>query len=186
MTTTSIEVRDRQAALRRLYSEQPAAAMTHKCVRTGSTDLGDPFHGVVVPANQADPDAPYGVQWAYGHDSAVGGLHDRPNPAELLCGALAACEEGLIRMIAGALGIELRELEIEVSGDVDVRGTLAIAPDVRVGFQSIEMSVRLRVAPETPPRLLQRLRVGAERLCVNLDTLRRGVPVETTYEIGVA
>ena len=183
MTTTSTDVRERQAELRRLYARSPEAALTHKSVRTRFGDDPDPFHGRVEPENQSDTHASYGVEWAFGHDHAVGGLHDQPNPAELLCGALAACEDGLIRMLASALGIELVDLEVEVTGDVDVRGTLAIDPDVRVGFRSMAMAVRVGVAPETPPRLLERLRVGAERLCVNLDTLRRGVAVETSYRI---
>jgi len=183
MTTTPSELRDRQAELRRRYKEHPKSALTHKRVRSRPGDLRDPFHGSIVPENQADPAAPYGVAWSYGHDLAVGGLHDAPNPAELLCGALAACEEGLIRMMAGALGIELQALEVVVEGDVDVRGTLNIEPDVRVGFQSLSMTVRVEVAPGTPERLLQRLRIGAERLCVNLDTLRHGVPVDARYEL---
>jgi hypothetical protein len=32
----------------------------------------------------------------------------------------------------------------------------------------------------TDPRLLQRLETQARRSCVNLDTLRRGVPVATS------
>jgi uncharacterized OsmC-like protein len=105
------------------------------------------------------------------------------NPGQLLCVALATCQDGLIRMMAGALGIELEQLEVEVSGLVDVRGTMNLASEVPVGFQSLSMAVRLRAAPGTPPRLLERLRHGAERLCVNLETLRGGVPVETRYEL---
>jgi uncharacterized OsmC-like protein len=86
-------------------------------------------------------------------------------------------------MIAGTLGIDLEELEVEVTGDVDVRGTLNLDPAVRVGFQQLTISVRLRAAPDTPPRLLERLRLGADRLCVNLGTLRHGVPIETQYEL---
>jgi hypothetical protein len=72
----------------------------------------------------------------------------------------------------------------EVTGRVDVRGTLNIDPDVRVGFESMRMEVRLRAAPAAPARLLERLRVGGERLCVTLDTLRTGVQVEAKYEIA--
>lgn len=185
MTSTDT-VRKRQAPLRALYKRRPAAAMIGKRARTGPADGRDPFHSAVVPENVPHPDVAYDVAWACGVDESVGGLHDAPNPGDLLCGALAACQDGVIRMIAGALGIELEELEVEATGRLDVRGTLGLDPDVPVGFQAMRVSVRLRAAPETPPRLLERLRVGAERLCVNLETLRRGVPVETEYEIEAA
>ncbi len=182
-TTTTETVRARQAPLRTLYARDPGAAMIPKRARCGPADARDPFHGAVVPENAARPEAPFGVVWDYGIDESVGGLDDRPNPGQLLCVALATCQDGLIRMMAGALGIELEELEVEVTGLVDVRGTLNLDPGVPVGFQSLEMSVRLRAAPGTPPRLLERLRYGSERLCVNLETLRKGVPVETRYEL---
>jgi uncharacterized OsmC-like protein len=178
------EVRDRQRSLRELYTRQPEAALIHKHVRAGPADGRDPYHGAVVPLNAAAEQRPYEVEWGFGLDHAVGGLHDRPNPGEMLCGALAACQDGLIRMIAGAIGIELEELEVEVTGDVDVRGTLDVDRGVRVGFQALSMSVRLRAKSGTSRTLLERLCASAERLCVNLDTLRRGVAVETCYEIA--
>jgi hypothetical protein len=126
-------VGQRQATLRPQYRRHPERAMITKRVRTGPGSGRDPFHGMVTPDNLADPAAPYGVQWRYGIDSALGGLHDSPNPAEMLCGALAACADGTVRMIADLIGLELDELGVEVTGDVDVRGALAIGPDVPVG-----------------------------------------------------
>jgi uncharacterized OsmC-like protein len=186
MMVANAAVQERQEPLRQLYRRRPEAAMIHKRVRTGPADGRDPFHGAAVPENQADPERGYGVAWAFGIDQSVGGLHDLPNPGELLCAALATCQDGLIRMLAGSLGVALEHLEVEVTGDVDVRGTLNLDPSVPVGFQSLAMSVRMRAAPGTPSRLLERLRIGAERLCVNLETLRHGVPVETRYEIATA
>jgi uncharacterized OsmC-like protein len=51
----------------------------------------------------------YGASFEYGIDEKVGGLSDRPNPGDLLCAALAACEDGTIRMVAGLLGVERRD-----------------------------------------------------------------------------
>jgi uncharacterized OsmC-like protein len=181
---TANEIRTEQARLRALYRERPGDAMIHKKVRSGPADGRDAFHGAIVPENTHDPEAPYGVVWSFGLDRAVGGLHDRPNPGELLCGALAACQDGLIRMVAGAIGVPLDRLEVEVAGDVDVRGTLDVERDVPVGFQALHMTVRLRASSGTPPALLERLCASAERLCINLDTLRRGVRVDVRYDVG--
>jgi uncharacterized OsmC-like protein len=176
------DVRVRQEALRTLYAERPDAATIHKRVRTGPGGDGDPFHSAVVPENLAHPEQPYGVEWRCGPDEAVGGLHDVPNPGELLCGALAGCFDGTVRMIAALLGVELEHLEVEARASMDVRGALAIKPDVRVGLQAMQLDVQLRTAPDTPPHLMDALARAAERYCITLDTLRAGVPVEVTVE----
>jgi uncharacterized OsmC-like protein len=176
------ELAARQHALVEAFARDPRRARVTKRVHTGPTDGRDPFHGTVVPENLARPDAPYGVDWAFGMDERVGGLHDAPNPGELLCGALAACADGTVRMIANRLGIELERLEVEVTGEVDVRGALAVDPRVRAGFERLRVAVRLRATPATPGARLRQLAAAADRLCIVLDTLRAGVPVETAFE----
>jgi uncharacterized OsmC-like protein len=168
----------RQAELHALYRQRPEAARIVKRARSGPADGRDPFHGTVVP------DAHYGVAWDYGIDRAVGGLHDAPNPGELLCGALAACADGTVRMIAGRLGIELEELEVEVSGELDVRGTLTVDRAVPVGFQRLATAARVRAAPGTSLQVLELLAAATEQLCIVLDTLRRGVTVDVAFEIA--
>jgi uncharacterized OsmC-like protein len=175
------ELAVRQQTLVESFARDPRRARVTKRVHTGPTDGRDPFHGTVVPENLARPDAPYGVAWPFGMDERVGGLHDAPNPGELLCGALAACADGTVRMIANRLGIELEQLEVEVTGEVDVRGALAVNPSVRAGFQRLRLDVRLRATSSTPGARLRQLAAAADRLCIVLDTLRAGVAVETVF-----
>jgi uncharacterized OsmC-like protein len=160
------------------YRQHPEAARIVKRARSGPADGRDPFHGTVAPEN---PDAPYGVVWDYGIDRAIGGLHDAPNPGELLCGALAACADGTVRMIAGRLGIELEQLEVEVSGELDVRGTLAVDRSVPVGFGRLATAIRVRAAQGTSVKRLEQLAIATEQFCVVLDKLRRGVTVDVTF-----
>jgi uncharacterized OsmC-like protein len=175
-------VASRQMPLRQRYSECPADAMITKRVLTTTSDMDDPFHSTLRPQNVARPQTPYGVEWVLGIDEAVGGLHDAPNPGDMLCAALAACLEGTVRMIANLLRIRLEELTVEVIGRVDVRGALAIDPSVPVGFQAIVTTVRIRAAAGTPPRLLEQLCAASERLCIDLQTLRQGVNVEVAFD----
>lgn len=167
-------VADRQAPLRALYAESPQEALTRKRARTsdGRVPPTDPFHGDVEIGHG------YGIVLRFGLDRYVGGLHDAPNPGDLLCAALAACEDGTIRMIANLLGVELTRLEVEVSGKLDVRGCLGADPDVRVGFEALESKVQLEAAEGTDPRRLDALIAAADRFCVNLDTLRKGIEVK--------
>jgi uncharacterized OsmC-like protein len=113
-------------------------------------------------------------------------FHDAPNPGELLCAALAACQDAALRMVADLLGVELLDLAVEVTGTLDVRGTLGLDPAVPVGFQRMTCTTRATVPAGTDPRLLARLEAEARRSCVNLDTLRRGVAVaaSTRFEPG--
>jgi uncharacterized OsmC-like protein len=169
----------RQRPLRALYRERPEQAVTAKWARTSSASVsaGDPFHGEVEIGRG------YGVKMRFGLDGHVGGLHDLPNPGDLLCAAVAACEDGTLRMIAALLGVTVEELEVEVSGKLDVRGALAVSDDVRVGFELLSCRIRLRAAAGTDPRLLGRLVTAGERFCVNLDTLRNGVHVDIAADV---
>lgn len=182
----SPSVASRQMPLRQRYSERPGDAMITKRVLTATSDMDDPFHSAVRPQNVAHPQTPYGVEWILGIDEAVGGLHDTPNPGDMLCAALAGCLEGTVRMIASLLRIQLEELTVEVTGRVDVRGALAIDPAVPVGFQSIATTARIRAAAGTPPRLIAQLCAASERLCIDLQTLRNGVNVELAFDAQAA
>jgi uncharacterized OsmC-like protein len=165
----------RQAPLRAEYKDRPEEAVIFKRVRTEYAPGVDALHGTVIPGDD------YGVAWRYGIDRAVGGMHDAPNPGEMLCAALAACQDSTIRMVADLLGVTLDEVDVRVVGKVDVRGSLAVDLAAPVGFESMECKVRLRAAPGTPDALVKKLLSMAERSCINLATLRAGVPVQTVF-----
>ena len=89
-----------------------------------------------------------------------------------------------VRVIANILGVELDRLEVAVEGDVDVRGAMGIDKQVPVGFQAMRCCVRLGVKEGTDPQLLKKLQVLAERCCVVQQTLRSGVPIQTTFDVS--
>jgi uncharacterized OsmC-like protein len=167
----------RQAELRAHYARNALDAIVLKRAQTRRADGRDPLHGSVIPVNTADGASPYGAAWDYGIDRAVGGMHDAPNPAEMLCAALAACADASIRMCAEARRVRLERLEVEVCGRLDVRGALG-RQEVPVGFLGLQVLVRLRAAPGTQPARIERLLAAAESTCVVLATLRRGVAVD--------
>jgi uncharacterized OsmC-like protein len=71
------------------------------------------------------------------------GENTAPNPQELLMAALNACIT--VGYVAGAAvnGIVLSKLEIETSGQLDLRGFLGIDGSVKPGYESIETVVRI-------------------------------------------
>jgi uncharacterized OsmC-like protein len=180
MSQKTFLIRERQGTLRRAYVEDPARARTVKWAGTANSAETDALHSIVHIGTG------YGVSQRTGIDHAVGGDHDLPNPGDLLCAALAACEDGTIRMIADLLGIPILDLRVEVAGEVDVRGCLSIDSSVRVGFQTMTCRVQLRVPPGVDSNRLSKLQKQAERSCVNLDTLRLGVPVDLAFFIESA
>jgi uncharacterized OsmC-like protein len=91
---------------------------------------------------------------------------------------LAACQEITFRMVAAAMGIELRDVEVVVEGDLDFRGTMGIDSETPVGFQQIRTSVRFDA--DASPDRLQRLAARAERYCVVGATLRDGTVLTTS------
>src|SRR5713101_8740732 len=77
----------------------------------------------------------------------VGGAGTAACSGDLLLGALAACAQITCQMVATAMGIQTNRIEVKVEGDLDLRGTLGIAKDVPVGFESIHLHFDV-VAPK--------------------------------------
>lgn len=171
MTTPTLSAGSRQAPLRRTYLQDPAEAISVKRVVSATTPDSDPWHGTITA-----PDFP-ATRWDYGIDAKVGGDDDRPNPGHLLCAALAACLESTTRIIAEHLNVRLDDLTVELTGDVDVRGCLAVDRGVRTGFRRLDATIRIRPAAGTDHRRAQLVLEQAEALCVTLDTVRHGAPV---------
>ncbi len=160
----------RQNPLIAMYRQEAQEALIIDQAHTiYQPDLG-PFHGMICFGRPE-----IAATLKFGIHSAVGGFHDMPNPGDLLCGALAACLDSTIRIIADRLGIELDHLLVKVRGEVDVRGTLLVDKSVPVGFQSMHCQVTIKPADHVGESSTRRLLAAAEHSCVNLQSLLGGV-----------
>lgn len=175
---TRFNVSKSQAPLRVEYNSSPEAAWVTDHATTTSTDHADPFHAIVEPMPGCGIKVPVGVH------RAVGGIHDAPTPGDILCAALAACQDSSIRMVANLLGIKIEFLEVKVEAEVDVRGTLMVDRDVPVGFQSMSCNVELRTKEGTDPKLLNQLGVISKQCCVVQQTLKSPPPVKTVFKMS--
>ncbi len=164
-----------QKPLKAKYQSAPELATVVDHARTSGDVAADPFHSRVEPMDGCGVSIPVGVH------AGVGGLHDAPTPGDLLCAALAACQDSAIRMVANLLGIELTALEVRVSATVDLRGALGMEASVPVGFQSMTCDVQLKVEEGTSPALLEKLQVAAQRCCVVRQTLHAPPPIVTRF-----
>ena len=72
----------------------------------------------------------------------LAGGNSAPNPVEYVLAALGSCLAVGYAASAAARGIELRSLEIELSGTIDLRVFLGLA-EGHAGYESIEATARV-------------------------------------------
>ena len=176
MAVARVNLRERQTPIRERYKADPGSAHVVLRVASGESDLSDPLHCDIVPHSAPD------VSWRSGAHAAVGGEGDVACSGDLLIGALAACQETTIRMVAANMGIELESLQVEVEADWDARGTLAMG-EYPIGLTAIRCRSRVRVPQDVQGERAARLLRSAEKYCVVLNTLRNGVPVESSLTL---
>ncbi|HBQ61065.1 MAG TPA: osmotically inducible protein OsmC [Balneolaceae bacterium] len=112
---------------------------------------------------------------------ALGGKDAGPNPVEYVLGALAACQEIVIKAHAGQLGIDLKSVKVDVSGDLDLHGFFALS-DARPGFTNVRYQTFIETEEEDPVKL-QKLKDLSLENCPVLDIIKNPVPVsgEVSY-----
>jgi len=170
----AVRMKERHDKLRAHYADEPLAATVSDFATTAGNFVSptDPLHSEVSLCRHSQFSCPIGVH------TAVGGESDQPTPGDLLCGALAACLDSTLRIIANRVGVELRELTVEVQGRVDVRGTLRFDRSVAIGFQHFDVNVKLRTAPWVPDLIVKKMLRGAETSCVVMQTLKPGASIK--------
>jgi uncharacterized OsmC-like protein len=114
----------------------------------------------------------------------VGGAGTGACSGDLLLGALAACAQITCQMVATAMGIPTDRIEVTVSGDLDLRGTLGVAKDVPVGFESIRLHFDV-VAPTATSEQMNALREKTEQYCVVMQTLVRPPKLQTEWPFQI-
>ncbi|MBM2826875.1 MAG: OsmC-like protein [Dehalococcoidia bacterium] len=112
--------------------------------------------------------------------AGVGGAGTGACSGDLLLGALAACTQITVQMVAEAMGLSLDKIDVTVEGDLDLKGTLGVDPSAPVGFQNIRSAVHLE--GQATEKELSTLKELAERYCVVLATLRNPPEVEVKWE----
>jgi len=176
MNNNSIVLK-KQQPLMNTYAENPKAALITDVAVIDGEKLDDPFHTSVNINEELKMSFPIGVH------RAVGGLHDFPNPGDLLCASLASCFESTLRMIANRLQITLEKTKVKATANVDVRGTLMLNKEVPVGFQSMNLEIEIRVNNSTKNEMIYKLLKGTERCCIVYQTLKQGTPISINTKV---
>ena len=116
--------------------------------------------------------------------ATLAGTNLGASPVEHLLASLGACQVITYQVWAAKLGIALESVEVTLAGDLDVQGFFGLDPDVRPGFQSIDLTVRLN-GPETSDRYAHLTKVVDDH-CPVLDVLKVGVPVNSTFSYNAS
>src|SRR6516162_10051421 len=102
--------------------------------------------------------------------TGIGGAGTAACSGDLLLGALAACAQLTCQMVATAMGVPTRNIEVSVNGEMDLQGTLGISKEVPIGFEAIRVQFQLD-APDATAEQLRVLQEKTEQYCVVLQTL---------------
>ena len=165
------ELRAIQAPIKERYREDATAALVTLSAR-GTLDDGNIACKVET-----------------GRALAVAGLHPATGGSglelcsgDMLLEALVACAGVTVKAVATALEIPLRSGRISAEGDLDFRGTLAVAKDVPVGFAQIRLTFELET--DAAQEKLDQLLKLTERYCVVYQTIKSGPPIEVKMARG--
>ena len=103
------------------------------------------------------------------------GTNEYPNPQDYLLAALNACM--IVGYAAGCAleGIELEELRIETSGDIDLRGFLGLSPDVKPGYEHLNYTIHVK--GNGTPEQFERVHRQVMATSPNYYNLRNPVPL---------
>jgi uncharacterized OsmC-like protein len=133
---------ERVNALKEEMRKDPAAG---KKTLSGITSWSGGAHSTTIVRNFAIPaDEP----------ALLGGTGRGASPTELVLTGLSACIAVGIAYSAAEDGIEVNLIEIDVAGDLDLRGFLEIG-DLRPGLAEIRLTVR--VDADAPRELIEEL-----------------------------
>jgi uncharacterized OsmC-like protein len=113
---------------------------------------------------------------------ATGGNGLSACSGDMLLESLVACAGVTLRAVATALEIPLRDATVHAEGDLDFRGTLAVAKEVPVGFQQIRL--RFDLETDASEEQLATLLKLTERYCVVYQTLARPPKIEISHRVS--
>ncbi|HTF42589.1 MAG TPA: OsmC family protein [Terriglobales bacterium] len=164
-----MDIRSLQKPLKEQYRRDPASSRITLTAKGGQTD---------TPLS-CSVDIGRALYQAEAH-KGVGGTGTAACSGDLLLGALAACAQLTCQLVATAMGVPTLHIEVTVSGEMDLKGTLGIAKDVAVGFEAIRVQFNVD-APQATPEQLQALQEKTEQYCVVLQTMLRPPRIETRW-----
>ncbi len=159
----SSDLKSAQAPLKNQYKENPESAVVTLKAKGALSE------GITCSVETGKALVKAGLHPATGGDgmSLCSG--------DMLLEALVACAGVTMGAVATSLGFKINDAKIYAEGDIDFRGTLAVAKDAPVGFRDIRLTFEVEgdLTEEQRATLIKL----TERYCVVLQTIRSAPPV---------
>jgi uncharacterized OsmC-like protein len=118
------------------------------------------------------------------HPAVLVGSDKGPTPVEFVLHALASCLTAGLANIAAARGVTLHEVRSTVSGDIDLNGILGLNPQVRNGYEKI--NVKFTIKGDASPEVLKGLIEQSRKRSAVFDVITNGVPVAVDVEASTS
>jgi uncharacterized OsmC-like protein len=166
----SNELKSIQAPLKTKYKEQPESALI---TLKAEGKIGE---GITCNVDTGRMLAQAGLH------PATGGTGMQLCSGDMLLQALVACAGVTLASVATAIDFKLDDATLKAEGDIDFRGTLAVAKEVEVGFKNIRLSFHL--VTKEPQEKIDTLLKLTERYCVVYQTITKGVKVDVSVVKG--
>lgn len=105
------------------------------------------------------------------------GTNQFANPQEYLMSATNACMMVGYSAVAALMGIRLTRLEVELTGNIDLRGFLAIDPHTKPGYDGLKQTVR--IAGDATPEQFQQLHEVVKATSPNFFNITTSIPMNS-------
>jgi uncharacterized OsmC-like protein len=112
----------------------------------------------------------------YDFPNQLSGEGRGPTVCESCMGSLAACLTQTIVAHATSRGIQIDSIDIDVEGDVDLRGFTGISNDVRPGAQQFRVNMNIKSSNASKEQINELYEIG-KRFSPAFDTLTNGTSV---------
>ena len=161
------ELRALQSPLKEKYKDNPGEAIV---ILKASGKISD---GISCSVETGRALAKAGLHSASGGDGSL------ICSGDMLLEALVACAGVTMSAVATSIEVNLRDAIITAEGEIDFRGTMAVAKDAPVGFKNIRLNFSLDT-DETDEKISSLMKL-TERYCVVFQTLTKGVSVNISH-----
>jgi len=108
------------------------------------------------------------------------GANYAPNPTEWALHALTHCVGTTLMYHATARGVNIDNLAFDLEGDLDIQGLLGLNPEVRPGYQKINMNCRIS-GDASAEQLRELAEIGTSHSPV-FDMISASVPIEVRVQ----
>ncbi len=109
------------------------------------------------------------------------GTNQFANPQEYLMSAINACMMVGYSAVAALMGIRLTRLEVELTGNIDLRGFLAIDPHIKPGYDALKQTVR--IAGDGTPEQFEQLHEVVKATSPNFFNITTSIPMNSEMVI---